>query len=104
MKVQTNQETVDAIKGIVEQQADQPGNVRIYIAGMGWSGPSFGLTLDELSENDLKDDANDVTFIMAKDIYEQIGDIMVELSGGGYMVRPIQQSESECGSCSGSCG
>ncbi len=35
MKVQTNQETVDAIKGIVEQQADQPGNVRIYIAGMG---------------------------------------------------------------------
>jgi hypothetical protein len=35
MKVQTNQETVDAIKGIVEQQADQPSNVRIYIAGMG---------------------------------------------------------------------
>jgi len=41
---------------------------------------------------------------MAKDIYEQIGDIMVELSGGGYMVRPIEQSESACGSCSGSCG
>jgi hypothetical protein len=35
MKVQTNQETVDAIKGITAQQADQPGNVRIYIAGMG---------------------------------------------------------------------
>lgn len=35
MKVQTNQETVDAIKTIVDQQADQPSNVRIYIAGMG---------------------------------------------------------------------
>jgi hypothetical protein len=35
MKVQTNQETVEAIKGIVTQQADQPSNVRIYIAGMG---------------------------------------------------------------------
>jgi len=104
MKIQTNQETVEAIKGIVKQQADQPSNVRIYIAGMGWSGPSFGLTLDELSENDLQDDTNDVTFIMAKDIYEQIGDIMVELSGGGYMVKPVQQAESACGSCSGSCG
>jgi len=35
MKIQTNQETVEAIKGIVGQQADQPSNVRIYIAGMG---------------------------------------------------------------------
>ena len=35
MKIQTNQETVDAIKSIVEQQADQPSNIRIYIAGMG---------------------------------------------------------------------
>jgi hypothetical protein len=71
---------------------------------MGWSGPSFGLTLDELSENDLKDETNDVTFIMAKDIYEQVGDIQVELSGGGYMVRPVEQSASDCGSCAGSCG
>jgi len=35
MKIQTNQETVDAIKTIVTQQADQPDNVRVYIAGMG---------------------------------------------------------------------
>lgn len=35
MKIQTNQETIDAIKGIINQQADQPDNIRIYIAGMG---------------------------------------------------------------------
>lgn len=35
MKIQTTQETVDAIKALLEQQADQPSNVRIYIAGMG---------------------------------------------------------------------
>ena len=52
----------------------------------------------------MKDDSNDVTFIMAKDMHEQLGDIMVELSGGGYMVKPIEQQESDCGSCSGSCG
>jgi hypothetical protein len=37
-------------------------------------------------------------------MHEQLGDIMVELSGGGYMVKPIEQQESDCGSCSGSCG
>jgi len=41
---------------------------------------------------------------MAQDIYDQIGDIQIELSGGGYLVKPIAQGESACGSCSGSCG
>ena len=104
MKIQSNQETVDAIKGLLEQQKDQPSNVRIYIAGMGWGGPSFGLTLDELdAEKDLVDDSNDVNFIMAKDIYDQIGDMLVELTSGGYLVKPVDQQESDCGSCSGSC-
>lgn len=35
MKIQTTQETVDAIKGVIEAQKDQPDNIRIYIAGMG---------------------------------------------------------------------
>ncbi len=35
MKIQTNQETLDAVKALLEQQSDQPANVRVYIAGMG---------------------------------------------------------------------
>ncbi len=35
MKVQTNQETIDAIKAVVEQQDSAAKNIRIYIAGMG---------------------------------------------------------------------
>lgn len=105
MKIQTNKETVDAIKALVEQQKDQPSNVRIYIAGMGWGGPSFGLTLDEFDkEADLVDDTNDVKFLMTKEIYEQVGDMMVELTAGGYMVKPSEQGEASCGSCSGTCG
>ncbi|MBN2796331.1 MAG: hypothetical protein JXR88_13050 [Clostridia bacterium] len=50
------------------------------------------------------DDTNDVTFIMEEDIYDQIGDVIVQLTGGGYLVRPVEQGESACGSCSGSCG
>lgn len=101
MKIYTNQETVNAIKAITDQNTDKPSNIRLYIAGMGWSGPSFGLTLDELTDTDVKDDTNAVTFIMNKDVYEQIGDMLVELTNGGYLVRPMMQEESACGSCSG---
>lgn len=41
---------------------------------------------------------------MSKEIYEQVGDVVVELTGGGYLVKPVAQGESSCGSCSGSCG
>ena len=105
MKVQTNQETVDAIKALLEQQNDKASGVRIYIAGMGCGGPSFGLTLDEFnSKEDLKDETNDFDFIMTKEIHEQVGNILVELTDGGYLVKPIEAGESSCGSCSGSCG
>ncbi len=40
---------------------------------------------------------------MSKDIYEQIGDVLVELSGGGYIVRPVNQADSGCSGCSGGC-
>lgn len=101
MKVNTNIETVKAIKTIIDQNKDKPDQIRIYIAGMGWSGPSFGLTLDELEDTDVKDDTNEVTFIMNKDVYDQIGDMLIELTNGGYLVRPMMQEESACGSCSG---
>jgi len=103
MKIQTNDATIEAIKKVMEGQGDQPQNIRIYVAGMGCSGPSFGLTLDEKAEGDLVDDSNDVTFLLAKDIHDQMGDIIVELTEGGYLVRPVNPPESACGSCGGGC-
>lgn len=35
MKVLTNELTLAEVKKVIEAQADQPSNVRIYIAGMG---------------------------------------------------------------------
>lgn len=103
MKIFTNVETVNEIKKIIESQTEQPDNVRIYIAGMGWSGPSFGLALDELKEDDVKDTFEETNFIMEKYVFEQFGDFRVEYSGGGYLVAPTDQQESDCSSCSGSC-
>ncbi len=35
MKVLTNQETIDEIKNVIAEQPEYPGNVRLYLAGMG---------------------------------------------------------------------
>lgn len=102
MKIQTNQETIDAIKTVMEGQ--ELSNIRIYIAGAGCSGPSFGLTLDKEGVKDVKNEEHGVSFLMVKDIYDQVGDMIVELASGGYIVKPVNSTESSCGSCVGSCG
>jgi hypothetical protein len=41
---------------------------------------------------------------MEEFVYDQFGDFKVEFMGGGYHVAPADQEESDCDSCSGSCG
>lgn len=103
MKVNTNVETIDAIKDVISKQPDFPGTVRIFLAGMGWSGPSFGLSLDGVKDTDEKDDTNEVIFVMDKDLYDQVGEMKVEFVGNGYYVAPTNQTESGCSSCGGGC-
>lgn len=104
MKILTNEITVKEIKKIMEAQQDQPKNVRIFVAGVGCSGPTLGLSLDEKQENDLVDETNGVAFIMESALHEQMGDIKVEYMDGGYMVVPVVQQPSACSGCGGSCG
>lgn len=103
MKIVTNAETVAEIQKILDSQPEQPQNVRIFLAGMGWSGPTLGLSLDEKKDADLVDDSNDVTFLMDKSLHDQMGDVKVQFMGNGYLVVPANKTETDCGSCS-SCG
>lgn len=103
MKVLTNQNTIDAIKEVVKQQTDFPNTVRLYLAGMGCSSPNFGLSLDAAKDTDIVDESNEITFIMDKDLYDQVGEMKVEFLNDGYLIAPVNQEESTCGSCSG-CG
>jgi hypothetical protein len=70
---------------------------------MGWAGPTLGLSLDEKKDSDVLDDTNDIDFVMDKELYDTMGEIKVEFMGNGYMVAPVNQSQSDCSSCGGSC-
>ncbi|MBI9012587.1 MAG: hypothetical protein JEZ08_10195 [Clostridiales bacterium] len=102
MKIQTNKETLDAIKIVMADQ--EYDSIRLYIAGMGCSGPTFGLTLDKEGVNDVKSEEHGLTFLMTKDNYDQVGDMIVELTSAGYLVKPVTALEVGCASCAGSCG
>merc|ERR1711879_289179 len=103
MYIATNKETCEKIKEILSAQADKPQNIRVFIAGMACSGPSFGLGLDNINEEDVTEVVEGINFILEKSVYDTVGEVKVEWVGNGYSVQPVNAQESACGSCS-SCG
>lgn len=104
MKIFTNEQTIDEIKSIIEQNPEEGKAVRVYMAGMGCSGPSFGLALDDKKDEDLDYTENEQLFVMEKAVHEQFGDFVIEYTEQGYIVRPEDDSklpQDACGSCSG---
>jgi len=99
MIVKTNQEIIEAFRASIDSEFDNAEYVRIYVKSSCCKGPSFGITLDDITEDDLKDDSSDVTFIMSKEAYDQAGDVVIESSGEGYSIESVVKPESECGSC-----
>ncbi|MDO4799998.1 MAG: hypothetical protein Q4A52_05720 [Bacillota bacterium] len=103
MYIVTNEATCEKISEVLKAQADKPQNIRVFIAGMACSGPSFGLGLDNVTEKDHMETIHGVNFVVDKEMFDNIGEIKVEWVGSGYAVQPVNAQPSACGSCS-SCG
>lgn len=104
MKVIIDAMAIDAIDSIIKEQNTDDTDVRIYLAGMGWAGPSFGLALDKQADDDFVDDSTKLKFVMEKELYERFGDILIESVGEGFRVIPADDSlMGGCGSCGGGC-
>lgn len=94
-----DEDTCNRIQGVLEQQADKPQNLRVYIAGMGWGGPSFGLGLDQSKEDDVQEIIGNVNFIMEKYLAETFGQVEVKWNGYSYSVGPVKSDGSSSSSC-----
>lgn len=84
--------------------------VRIALAGMGCSGPRFGLMVDEAAEGDVTEKVKDLTFVVEQaliDDYEGFNILSDEENfGGGMSLRPMKMDESmsACSTCASGCG
>ncbi len=103
MQVQTNGETIQEFKRVLESKKERPHSIRIFISGMGCSGPKFGLVIDPHKEGDEVYEEGGISFLLEPDIYEVYGDFVVEFQQDGFVVKPTLELESGCGGCGGSC-
>ncbi len=64
MKVILPQTAIDTLNEIISENKDKPKSIRIYFAGFGCSGASFGIALDEQNESDAEYNIDGLHFIM----------------------------------------
>jgi iron-sulfur cluster assembly accessory protein len=105
--------TAAAAENIIQLMAERNLSshyLRIYVAGIGCSGPQYGLAFDkEARENDIvihSDglnilvDPNSLAFLEGATI-----DYVETPQGAGFKIEnPNPLAAASCGSCSGSCG
>ena len=105
---EVTEEALGKIKEYLQQQ-EETSPIRVVLSQGGWSGPSLGMALDELKDDDEKFDNDGVTFLVNKDLLEQVKPIKVDFIESPLGARfniisklSLQKSEGggTCGSCS----
>lgn len=98
MKIDLTEKAKDELEKVMESRKEKKP-LRIYIAGYGWGGPSFGLALDEHKEGDASMDVGDYTFLIEEDLTESFGSFTIDYSDSwlrrGFSVIP----DGRAGSC-----
>jgi Fe-S cluster assembly iron-binding protein IscA len=72
--------------------------IKVIIAGYGWGGPSFGVILEESSENDYVEDHDGIIVSAEKDFIELFKSFIVDFRqtafSKGFIARPASGGSS----------
>lgn len=102
MKVIVPKVVIKMLETVLNENMDKPKNIRIYFSGVGCGGPSFGIGLDNQDSNDLEYNIDGLHFIMNTKEYEKYGDMIIDDTGFGFVVRPENMpSAIGCTGCTG---
>ncbi len=90
------------LKNLLEQENKQEHALRIFIAGMGCSGLSYGMTLDDTKkDDDLETTSNGVRLFMTSEIQESLDGAEIDYidneQGKGFVIN--DPNAPKCGSC-----
>lgn len=68
--------------------------LRLYIAGYGWGGPSFGMALDEPKENDIELESEGFNFVIEDDLSDMYESFSVDYNDNwlrkGFVISPTR--------------
>ena len=91
MSIEITQLAQEELRKVLESKNNFNRSLRIYIAGMGWGGPSFGIALDEQKDGDEVVKIDDFTFLLDKDMMNNFSDFNIDYSNNwlrrGFQVR-----------------
>lgn len=101
-------EAYNEFKGFLDENKVEDYNVRINLAGYGCSGPAFNISVSQVTDADVSEKVNDITFIAEKTLIDEFGGFIIlstdENDGRGLSLKPVIASdEGGCGSCGGGC-
>lgn len=99
MIIDITKKASEELKKIMEaKKVNKP--LRIYIAGFGWSGPIFGLALDERKEGDIETKVDDFVFLTEKVLEENFKKFTIDYNDSwlrkGFTVIPDGQRIGSC--------
>ena len=79
--------------------------VRIFLADQGCGGPSIGMAVDELKEDDICYDIGKMKYIIDKGLLHNARPIEIDYKEGGFAVKSNLNLGGGCSSCGtkGSC-
>lgn len=92
MSVKVTESALQQMRKMLESKGPNDiKNVRIYMKGLGWGGPSFGIVLDEQYENDQNFTFNQINFVIEESLLKQFLSFEVDYKNGwlsqGFVVR-----------------
>lgn len=100
MKIEITNEAKSEIAKVMANEKNAGKLLRIYIAGYGWGGPSFGLSLDEAKDEDIEINVDDNKFIVEDVVAENFESFTVDFSDNwlkrGFSVYPNGVAASSC--------
>jgi iron-sulfur cluster assembly accessory protein len=88
---------------------DAVSPMRVFIAGMGCSGPQLGISLDEKNDSDEVFEENGFTFLVEKALLDEAKpiklDYIVTPQGEGFYISSALMRADDCGGgdCGGGC-
>ena len=85
MKINISEKAVSQLNKMIEEKRVNK-NVRVYISGVGWGGPTFGLVLEEPKEDDIIEKSGDINFIFAPEMQDNFTSIHIDY-GSGFLSR-----------------
>lgn len=104
MDIKLSQLAEDKIKEAIKENNEQP-NLRIYVEKVGCAGARFGISFDDIKENDTVTAVNGINIITDNEFIPKHSDgididYVVEPKEG-FIIKSLRPIKKSCSGCSG---